>query len=100
MDMVNDLTLDMIPKAYRPIAEAIGIENLAKLAEVIGGTTFYLPKLESFVRPVRDERIKAEFNGANHAALALKYNVTERWVRQLCGEGSMEGQQSWFDNCG
>jgi Mor family transcriptional regulator len=95
--MVKDLTIDMIPEAYRPIAEKIGIENLAKLAELVGGTTFYMPKLESFVRPVRDERIKAEFNGYNHAELAHKYDVTERWVRQICGEGHAEGQQSWFD---
>lgn len=97
MDMVKGLTLEMIPETYRPIAEAIGIDNLAKLAVLVGGTTFYLPKLESFTRPVRDERIKAEFNGWNYAELAQKYDVTERWVRQICGEGHMEGQQSIFD---
>lgn len=97
MDMGKDLTLEMIPETYRPIAEAIGIENLLKLAGLVGGTTFYLPRPESFTRPVRDEWIKAEFNGCNHVELAQKYEVTERRVRQLCGEGSMEGQQSFFD---
>ena len=97
MDMVKDLTIEMIPDDYRPIAEAIGIENLAKLAKIVGGTTFYMPKLESFTRPVRDERIKSEFNGYNHAELARKYDVTERWVRKICGEGHLEGQQSIFD---
>lgn len=97
MEFVDDLTLEMIPDTYRPIAEAIGIENLLRLAQCVGGTTFYMPKAESFVRPVRDERIKAEFNGYNHTALAQKYDVTERWVRQICGAGCTEGQQSFFD---
>lgn len=55
LDMVDELTLDMIPETYRPIVEAIGINNLAKLAVIVGGTTFYMPKLDSFTRPVRDE---------------------------------------------
>ena len=29
--------------------------------------------------------------------LARKYGVTERWVRQLCGEGKLEGQMSLLD---
>ena len=41
--------------------------------------------------------IKAEFNGYNHPELARKYGVTERWVRQLCGEGKLEGQMSLLD---
>nr|DAP14017.1 MAG TPA: Mor transcription activator family [Caudoviricetes sp.] len=97
MEFVDDLTLEMIPDAYRAIAEAIGIENLLKLAQCVGGTTFYMPKAESLVRPVRDERIKAEFNGWNHAALARKYDVTERWVRQICGAGEVENQQSFYN---
>lgn len=68
-----------------------------KLAEVVGGTTVYIPKPESVTRPVRDARIKEEFNGYNHPELARKYNVTERWVRQLCGDGKLEGQLELFD---
>ncbi|MFQ8573372.1 MAG: Mor transcription activator family protein [Oscillospiraceae bacterium] len=41
--------------------------------------------------------MKAEFNGYNHPELARKYGVTERWVRQLCGEGKLEGQMSLLD---
>lgn len=92
-EMEEHLTIEMIQAGtYRKIAEAIGISNLIKLSELIGGTTSYFPKSESFLRPVRDMRIKEEFNGCNHQELAIKYNVTERWVRQLCGEGITEGQ--------
>ncbi|MCI8959001.1 MAG: hypothetical protein HFG62_07780 [Lachnospiraceae bacterium] len=97
-ELVKDLTLDMLPEGiYRDIAEAIGIKNFYTLTEVVGGATIYLPKPESVIRPVRDARIREEFNGYNHPDLARKYRVTERWVRQLCGEGKLEGQMDIFD---
>lgn len=100
-ELSKDLTLEMLPEGlYTLIAEAIGTENFYKLAEVVGGTTVYIPKPESLVRPVRDARIKEEFNGYNHTALARKYGVTERWVRQLCGDGHPEGQLSLEDVAG
>lgn len=98
-ELSKDLTIEMIPDGlYTQIAEVIGIDNFYKLAEVVGGATVYIPKPESLVRPVRDARIKNEFNGYNHPELARKYGVTERWVRQLCGDGHTEGQLSFFDN--
>ena len=99
MDRLSEeLTLEMLPEGpYKQIAEAIGPENFYRLAEVVGGSTVYIPKPESLTRPVRDAHIKAEFNGYNHPELARKYGVTERWVRQLCGEGKLEGQMSLLD---
>ena len=100
-ELLKDLTLGMIPEGlYKQIAEEIGISNFYKLAEVVGGATVYIPKPESILRPARDARIKGEFNGYNHPQLAKKYGVTERWVRQLCGEGCAEGQMSIFDYVG
>ena len=43
-------------------------------------------KAESFVRPVLYEKIKEEYNGYNIALLARKYGITERWVREICGD--------------
>jgi len=97
-ELLKELTVEMLPEGlYKQIAETIGTENFYKLAEIVGGATVYIPKPESIVRPVRDARIKEEFNGFNHPELAKKYDVTERWVRQLCGEGHIEGQFSFFD---
>ena len=97
-ELVKDLTLDMISEGlYRMIAEAIGTDNFYKLAEIVGGTTMYIPKPESLTRPVRDARIKKEFTGYNHQELARKYGVTERWVRRICGPGQAEGQIGIFD---
>lgn len=95
---INELTPEMIPEGiYRDIAEEIGVVNFIKLAELLGGSTFYIPKAESFLRPVRDNRIKQDFNGYNHSELAKKYNLSERWIREICGEGQCKGQFSLFD---
>lgn len=94
----EELTLEMISEGmYREIAEAIGVLNFLKIAKLVGGTTFYIPKAESLMRPVRDLHIKQEFNGYNHKELAIRYDVTERWVREICGDGNLAGQVTIFD---
>lgn len=96
-EMARELQTDMLPEGfYRRIAEAIGPENLVRLADVVGGSTFYLPRADAILRPVRDARIKSEFNGSNFMELSHKYDVTERWVRRLCGTGHLEGQYTLF----
>ena len=43
--LAEGLTLEMLPEGlYRMIAEAIGTDNFYKLAEVVGGTTVYIPR--------------------------------------------------------
>lgn len=98
-NLARDLTVEMLPEGLcKQIAETIGPDNFYKLAELLGGATVYIPKPESVTRPVRDARIKAEFNGYNHPELAKKYSVTERWVRKLCGDGHLDGQLSLLDD--
>lgn len=94
---ISELTLDMIPEPHRELAEIIGIENFIKLAKILGGKTVYIPKADSFLRPARDINIKKEFNGYNHSELARKYNLSERWVMEICGPGHLKGQLSLLD---
>ena len=97
-ELSKELTVEMFQDGlWRQIAQAIGAENVYRLAKVTGGVTVYIPRAESVIRPVRDAHIKAEFNGFNHIELAEKYDVTERWVRALCGLGVTEGQIGFFD---
>ncbi len=97
-DMTKELTIEMLPdNTWKQVAEAIGIENFCKMLEIAGGATLYVPQLDSLLRPVRDARIKAEFNGWNYLELARKYNITDRLVRSICGPGIVEGQMGLFD---
>ncbi len=80
----SKLTLEMIPEGtYKTIAQEIGVENFLKLADILGGATSYIPTKDKFLRIIRDEQIRKEFNGGNSLELAKKYSITERWVRQI-----------------
>ncbi|WP_018752657.1 Mor transcription activator family protein [Paenibacillus sanguinis] len=96
-EWVEKLEIDMIPAAYQDFAELIGVKALYKLAQAFGGSTIYIPKADSILRPARDQQIKQEFNGYNHADLAEKYNLTEKWIREICGPGHHKDQMSIFD---
>lgn len=97
LEWARELKPEMIDNTLcREIADSIGVENLLKLSVIVGGTTSYIPKERDILRPVRDAHIKAEFNGYNHIELAKRYDVTERWVRALCGQGEIMGQIDIF----
>lgn len=77
----------MLPDGVcKSIAEEIGTDNLLKLAVLVGGSTFYMPQAESILRPLRNQKIKDEYNGYNDAELARKYGVTPRHVREIVRE--------------
>lgn len=79
-----NLELTELSEEQRQIAEAIGMESYIKLSESFGGTNIYVAKANEIVlRKERDERIRKEFNGYNHTELALKYGLTEKWIRNI-----------------
>lgn len=82
----EELTIDMVPEGLcREIAEEIGTNNLLKLASLVGGSSFYLPQKATLLRPLRDQKIRAEFNGYNVDEISRKYEVSQRWV-QIIGQ--------------
>ena len=94
---ISDLTLDMIPERHRELAEIIGIVSFIKLAKILGGKSVYIPKADTFLRPARDINIKKEFNGYNCAELARKYNLSDRWIMEICDPRHSEGQLTFLD---
>lgn len=83
-EWIRELTPEMIPERYRPIAQLIGLENLIKLADYSKGDIIYIPSSDYFLRPIRDQRIREEYKGSNSHRLAKKYNLSERRVREIC----------------
>lgn len=81
---MEELTPAMLTDGLlRDIAEEIGIDNLLKLSVMLGGSSFYFPRIESILRPLRDRKILEEYNGYNTAELARKYGVSQRWVKEI-----------------
>jgi len=89
-EWAKELTPSMMPDGLcKAIAEEIGTDNLLKLSILIGGISFYMPKKESILRPVRDIKICEEYNGYNSDELCRKYNVSERWVREVINRDAL-----------
>ena len=97
MRLEDDLMLDDIEEPYKTIAEKIGVENLVKLTKQFGGMSIYIPKPDTLLRRSKYTQIKKEFNGYNHAQLARKYNLSEKWIRNICSEGYPKGQMTIYD---
>lgn len=83
----KEISIDQLPsESCQTVAHAIGIENMLKLSDIIGGVTFYLPKRKDILKFIRNKRIKEEFNGGNTVELSKKYGISERWVQIILKE--------------
>lgn len=66
--------------------ELLGLAACAvmfQVAHVLGGATFYIPKIDQLQRVWRERHISANFNGRNYAQLARKHGLSEMRVRQI-----------------
>ncbi|MEG0020543.1 MAG: Mor transcription activator family protein [Oscillospiraceae bacterium] len=89
--LLRNITLNDLSDELKELAETIGIESFYKLIEVYGGTgRLYIPKSETIVIPLRDSLIRREFDGSNYYALAEKWNLTDRYIREIVKEQSKE----------
>ncbi len=65
----------------------IGASALCRLMDRLGGTKTHVPTLESFVaqltREMRDQDIRARFNGLNYDELSSEYGIGPRHIRRI-----------------
>lgn len=99
-----ELKMEDLQEQHRPYAELIGIDNLLRLADYVGGTQIYIPKKEELLKSRKYNLIREEFNGNNIKELARKYDVSESTVYRLVRDEilnsrrkQLEGQMSILD---
>ncbi len=104
MDLLDQVQIENLDEEQKTLAELIGLEGFKNLVRAYNGTSIYVPKIESLEKTVRDEHIREEFDGGNYRELALKYGLTEIWIRNIVLEKAREikarpldGQMSIFD---
>lgn len=100
---LQELKKDDLPEIYCQIMNEIGLDNTIKIAKLFGGQYVYFHKAESVERPLRDRKIREEFNGYNYDELAKKYNLTGIMIRYICDDiidnrrnRPMDGQATLF----
>lgn len=96
-DWMKELTPEQLVEPYKKIATSIGVENTIHLASMFQGTPLYFPKFDGSIYELRNQRIREEFNGSNHKELALKYDLTERWIYEIVSSTADENQISFFE---
>jgi Mor family transcriptional regulator len=78
---------------------AIGVDAFVELSHATGGISIYVPKFESVIAAARNRVIIREFDRGNYAELAIKYGITEVWVRQIINQQRIkENSISLFDD--
>lgn len=91
------LKIENLSEEQREIAELVGMEGYMRLSKVYGGTTVYIAKTDELERRnERDERIREEFDGTNYSKLAIKYRLSEMWIRNIVSEKAKEIKNAPF----
>ncbi len=83
MDLLDKVRMEDLDEEQQNLAGLIGMEGFRALVRSYNGTPIYIPKIESLEKPVRDKLIREEFDGRNYRELALKYGLTETWIRNI-----------------
>lgn len=83
MDIEKITRTEQLSGDQRELAETIGIESYKRLVEYFGDCQLYVPKLETFLKDIRNEEIKENFNGSNYRELAKKYSLSEMTIRRI-----------------
>lgn len=104
MDLLEEVGIESLDEDQKKIAELVGMEAFRRLVRAFNGTLIYIPKIESLEKTARDGRIREEFDGGNYKELALKYGLTETWIRNIVSDKAKEirarpldGQMSIYD---
>lgn len=93
-EWIEEIEPSELPEPYQTIARHIGVKGALWLARAFGGTSIYMPKLDQLLRKKRNERIRREFREGNWRELAIKYGLTEAWVRKIvAGEDEAAPEQ-------
>lgn len=93
-EIATEISIDDLPGDYRQIATAIGVESTLKIVHCVGGLQLYFPKMDAFLVARRDARIRREFTGDNFRELAIRYGLSERWIRVIVQQKPDEEKQA------
>ena len=77
------LKISDLPLQFENIAIEIGIDKIKALFKEFGGTSVYFPTEKMIYKEARDREIRSKYNGFNIKELAIKYNMSESYIRAI-----------------
>ena len=78
-----DLKISDLPPQFENIAIELGIDKVKALFKEFLGTSVHFPTEKMIYKEARDRSIMADYNGFNHKELAIKYNMSESYIRSI-----------------
>ncbi len=85
-ELMAELSIDDIPDCHRPLVELIGLEKFILLCDYAKGDHLYFPQTDRILIPVRNRKIRKEYDGYNKRELARKYNLTIAQIKNITRE--------------
>ena len=78
-----ELKISDLPLQFENIAIELGIDKMKALFKEFGGTSVYFPTEKMIYKEARDREIISKYNGVNIKELAVKYNMSESYIRAI-----------------
>lgn len=82
---------NVLNKVYKEISEELGIEAAMSIHRMFRGTQINFP-IRFFDKNYVKEMILQEYDGTNAAALAKKYDYSEKTVRRIVKESARKNK--------
>lgn len=81
---MKEAIVEILPDSYKYIAELIGTENALVILKHFGGSTIYIPKIDSYNRHFRNLEIVDDYkSGLTYSQISIKYNLTSVSIRNI-----------------
>ena len=75
--------IESLPCDCKKIAQRIGVDNLFKVSEAVGGKYIYIPKKDNLLKYLHQEHIREDrAAGMTLEQIAGKYNISIDTVRR------------------
>ena len=84
MENIRETEVEILPDSYKYIAELIGIEKALTILKHFGGSTIYIPKIDSYNRHFRNIEIVRDYKkGLTYSQISIKYKLTSVSIRNI-----------------
>lgn len=79
---IENLDSDNLNNVYQEIAATVGIESMMEIYSMYKGQQVSFPT-RLFSKEYITRKIVSEYDGNNIKKLAIKYEYSERWIREI-----------------
>jgi Mor family transcriptional regulator len=95
-EIESRVTKEDFPREYRRIVDQVGIRTALDIIKGSGGIMQYIPAYHAVTKNARDRLIKEEFTGDNYKDLAIKYGMSEVWIRDIIAAERRKKEQIFW----